>query len=186
MPTEVIVVGTSLGGLSALRFVLKGLPANLRAVMAIVQHRGAWEGSLCALLASVSAVPISEPEDKERLAPGHAYLAPADYHLLIERGHFALSTGPRVCHARPSIDLLFESAAVAYGERVLGLVMTGANSDGALGARMIKDRGGVLLVQDPAEAESRIMPEAALRATEVDAVLPLSGIVAFLCTRCGG
>jgi two-component system chemotaxis response regulator CheB len=131
-----------------------------------------------------SGLPVSEPDDKEPIARGRVYLAPRDYHLLIEGRHFALSTEAPVCYARPSIDVLFESAADAYGKDVIGVILTGKNRDGARGLAAIKKCGGLAVVEDPATAEAREMPEAALAATIVDRVLPLGGIALFLSSLC--
>jgi two-component system chemotaxis response regulator CheB len=121
-------------------------------------------------------VPVNEPEDKEPLLPGHAYLAPRDYHLLIENRSFALSTDPAVGFARPSIDVLFESAADQYQERTIGVILTGANRDGARGLAAIKSRGGITVVEDPASATCREMPDAALAQTNADWILALQDI----------
>jgi two-component system chemotaxis response regulator CheB len=125
-------------------------------------------------------LPVSDADDKQPILPRHVYLAPPDYHLLIQRGWFSLSTEEHVHFARPSIDVLFESAADAYGEQVIGLILTGANQDGAAGLARIKERGGVAIVQDPSTAERGEMPDAALAATVADAVLPLEEIGPFL------
>lgn len=117
---------------------------------------------------------MSEVDDKDELVPGRVYVAPADYHLLVEPGGFALSTDERVQHSRPSIDVALESAADAYGAAVVGVILTGANADGAQGLARVKRRGGVAVVQDPADAERGTMPAAALAATEVDATLPVA------------
>jgi two-component system chemotaxis response regulator CheB len=123
---------------------------------------------------------IHEPEDREAVLPGHIYLAPADYHLLLEPGYFTLSTAAPVNYARPAIDMLFESAADSYGQRAMGVILTGMNHDGAEGLATIKRRGGLAVVQDPATAEAPAMPEAALAATPVDQILPLAAIGPFL------
>ena len=178
---EIVVVGTSIGGLNALQTLLSGLPEGFPVPVVIAQHRGQnSEIGLCDFLGRSSRIPISEPEDKEAIFPGRAYIAPRDYHLLIENGSFALSTDPPVSFARPSIDMLFESAANEYQERTIGVVLTGANRDGARGLAAIKLRGGVTLVEDPASAACREMPDAAIAATEVDRVLPLQDIAAYL------
>jgi len=161
-----IVIGTSLGGLHALRLVLEGLTPGFPRAVAIVQHRvKSAESGLCGLLQRNCAIPILEPEDKEPLMSGRVYLAPADYHLLVEPESLALSTDAPVNYARPSIDVLFESAAATHGAGVLGVVLTGSNEDGAQGAKAILDAGGQVLIQDPKSAESAIMPEAALSLT---------------------
>jgi two-component system chemotaxis response regulator CheB len=174
---EIVVVGTSTGGLKALQTLLSGLPGSFAVPVVIVQHRGKdSEIGLCDFLRSHSRLPISEPEDKETIVPGHAYLGPRDYHLLIDKGSFALSTEGPVGFARPSIDVLFESAAHEYKEHTIGVVLTGANRDGARGLAAIRAQGGFTLVEDPAFATCREMPEAALAATEVDGILALKEI----------
>lgn len=186
MVASVVVVGASLGGLSALRVLLSGLPKEFPLPVVIVQHRGkAEDDPLAELLGVDSSLPVSEPDDKQPLETAHAYVAPADYHLLLEPGRLTLSTEAPVNCARPSVDVLFESAADAYGRGVTGVVLTGANQDGARGCARIKARGGVVLVQDPAEAEGSVMPAAAMAATRVDRVLPLSELPTFLATSCG-
>jgi len=179
--TKLVVVGTSLGGLTALTTLLKKLPKGFSAPVAIVQHRTkATDDALLRLLAAQSPVPVVEPDDKDPLEPGQVYVAPADYHLLIERESFALSTGLPRNFARPSIDVLFESAADAFGSEVTGVVLTGSNHDGAAGSRYIKARGGCILVEEPASAHCGTMPSAAIAATAVDAVLPLADLCARL------
>ncbi|MDQ2938505.1 MAG: chemotaxis protein CheB [Acidobacteriota bacterium] len=181
MAYEIIVVGTSTGGLKALQTVLSGLSAGFSVPIAIVQHRGQGSDSgLCEFLSQSSNLPVSEPEDKEPLLRGHAYLAPRDYHMLIENRSFALTTDRPVAYARPSIDVLFESAADEYQERAIGVILTGANHDGTHGLRKIKSRGGLALVEDPVSAACREMPQAAMSQTKVDKVLPLQEIAPYL------
>ncbi len=164
MSYELIVVGCSWGGLAALGRLLEHLPDEVDVPIAIAQHRGpdSLRGALQAALQRHLARPVVEAADKDPIEPGHVYVAPPDYHLLVEVGSFALSVDERVQHARPSIDVLFESAADAYGAGVIGVVLTGANADGAAGLARIAARGGVAIVQDPETAEAREMPEAAL------------------------
>jgi two-component system chemotaxis response regulator CheB len=183
---ELCVVGASWGGLNAVGRLLAGLPERLELAFAVAQHRGAASrpGGLEALLQLRSIYPVLEVGDKDPIRPGRVYIAPPDYHLLVEPGFFALSVDERVNYARPSIDVLFESASDAYGERVIGVVLTGANQDGAAGLARIKRRGGVAIVQDPREAEAPAMPAAALAATQADAVLPLDEIGRFLHGLC--
>jgi len=185
---EMIAIGASWGGLQAVSTLLFGLSADVDAAIVVAQHRGPTSsgGGLEALLQRHAGRPVSEPHDKDTIERGHVYLAPADYHLLVEDGHFALSIDSRVQYARPSIDVLFESVAEAYRERAIGIVLTGANEDGAAGLAAIKERGGVAVVQDPATAERRTMPDAALAATGADAVLPLAEIPNFLYGLCCG
>jgi two-component system chemotaxis response regulator CheB len=181
MRFELVIVGTSLGGLNALETLLAGLPAHFRLPVAIVQHRSRdSDDTLRSLLQHHCALPVEEVTDKAPILPGCVYLAPSNYHVLIEPGNFALSTEAPVAYSRPSIDVLFESAALAYGSRLIGVILTGANADGAFGACRIKEQGGWIIVQDPRTAESRIMPEAALAATTVDQVLPLEEISSSL------
>jgi two-component system, chemotaxis family, protein-glutamate methylesterase/glutaminase len=183
--TKVVVVGASLGGLSALSTLLKALPKDFPVPVAIVQHRGrSEEDALARVLAAQTCLRLSEPEDKEPLEPGRVYVAPADYHLLLEPQSLALSTAPPQSFARPSIDVLFESAAESHGAGVLGVVLTGSNHDGALGCRRIKELGGSVFVQDPATAQSSAMPAAALAATPVDAVLSLPELCGRLVAVC--
>ncbi|HYP29932.1 MAG TPA: chemotaxis protein CheB [Blastocatellia bacterium] len=181
MRYELIVVGASLGGFHALEMLLGGLPPNFSLPVVIVQHRSSDSDDLLAvLLKRKTRLPVVEVEDKQAIMPGQVYIAPANYHLLVEEGHFALSTEPPVEFARPSIDVLFESAAEAFRERVIGVLLTGSNRDGAQGMARIKECGGITLVQDPASAESGRMPEAAIAASEIDRVLPLPEIATFL------
>jgi two-component system chemotaxis response regulator CheB len=173
----VVVIGASLGGFDAVRVVLGGLPATFAAPIVLVQHRMSdSDGLLVDLLGAESLLPVSEPEDKDPMAPGHVYVAPSDYHLLVERGFFSLSTEEPVCHARPSIDVLFQSAADSYGPAAVAVLLTGSNRDGAIGARAVKKAGGRVLVQDPRTAFSPVAPEAALECTVVDSVLALPQI----------
>ncbi len=182
---ELIVVGTSLGGLNALTHILSQLPATFSTPLAVVQHRHRdSEHLLVNLLQSSSRLPVFEIEDKLPIQPGAIYLAPADYHVLVERDHFALSVDAQVLHARPSIDVLFDSAADSYGPSLLGLILTGASHDGAHGLKSIKAAGGLALVQDPATAECAIMPAAAIAATRVDYVVQLTDIVPKLLELC--
>lgn len=174
MAFEIVVVGASTGGLKALQVLLSGLPAEFSLPMVIVQHRGKdLETGLCEFLARSSRLPVTEPEDKETIMPGRAYLAPRDYHLLIENRSFALSTDAPVSFARPSIDVLFESAADEYQNRAIGVILTGANHDGARGLAAIKAQGGLTLVEDPNTAACREMPDAAINLTNVHGILPL-------------
>lgn len=184
MTFEIVVVGTSFGGLAALQTLLPALAPDFPLPVVVVQHRGKDPDTLCEFLQRHSALPLSEPNDKDAIAPGRVYLAPRDYHLLVERGGFALSTEAPVAYARPSVNVLFESAAEVYREHTVGVVLTGANADGARGLAKIKAYGGLCVVEDPASARSSGMPEAAVAAVEPDAVLPLAGIASFLNQLC--
>jgi len=183
---DLIAVGTSWGGLRAMSRLLETLPAEVDAPIVVAQHRSpdAVEGGLAELLSAHTQRPIRDAEDKDALEPGHVYLAPPDYHLLVEPGRLALSIDEEVQYSRPSIDVLFESAADAYRERAIGIILTGANEDGAAGLARIKQRGGVAIVQEPATSERRAMPDAAIAATSAGAVLPLEEIGPFLYGLC--
>jgi two-component system, chemotaxis family, protein-glutamate methylesterase/glutaminase len=178
---DLVVVGTSWGGLAALRRLVAGLPDTFLMALAIVQHRHKDSDHLLrTLLQERSALEVCEVEDKMPLEHGRIYVAPPDYHTLVEPGHFSLSTEAPVRYSRPSIDVTFRSAADSYGHRTVGIVLTGANADGAQGLRVISDRGGMAIIQDPATAESPTMPSAAVRAVPRARVMPLDGIIAFL------
>jgi two-component system chemotaxis response regulator CheB len=176
MDREVVVVGVSAGGLQAVGAILRRLPADLGVALVVVQHRSRESTELCALLQDCTTLPIEEAVDKQPLVAGHVYIAPADYHLLIEPGHLALSCDEPELYSRPSIDLAFETAADSYGPRAVGVVLTGANSDGARGLARIAARGGLAIVQTPATAEVAVMPAAALAAVPGAEVRPLAGI----------
>ena len=186
MDYDLIAVGASWGGLEAVSKVLEGLRSEVDAAVVVVQHRGAssQRGLLELLLQAHADRRVSEPDDKEPIERSHVYVAPADYHLLVENGRFALSLEGPVHHARPSIDVFFQSVADAYRERAIGIVLTGANVDGATGLAAIKDRGGVAIVQDPDTAARGAMPRAAIAATPADAILPLEEIAPFLYGLC--
>jgi two-component system, chemotaxis family, protein-glutamate methylesterase/glutaminase len=174
---RLVVVGCSWGGLEALSVLLADLPADFRLPVVVVQHRTRHPSSvLLHLLAAKSALPVVEADDKEELAGGRVYLAPADYHLLVEDGSLALSVDELVRFSRPSVDVLFESAADAYGAGVIGVVLTGANDDGAAGLLRIHRHGGFGIVQDPETAERPEMPAAAIAAGGADRVAPLEEI----------
>jgi two-component system, chemotaxis family, protein-glutamate methylesterase/glutaminase len=182
---QLVVVGASLGGMRALVTLLGGLPGDFPTPLAIVQHRAAdSDRSLGRFLQEYSLLPVHEIEDKQPILPAQVYLAPAGYHVLIEAGTFALSTEAPILHARPSIDVLFESAADAYADRAIGVILTGASADGARGLARLKQRGGLVLVQTPETAESEVMPAAAIAATTVDWILPLADIAPRLVSLC--
>jgi two-component system chemotaxis response regulator CheB len=187
-PPALVAIGTSLGGLNALMTVLRRVPPGFAVPIAIVQHRGpSADNGLAALLQGVTPLPIVEAEDKMALAPGTIYLAPPDYHLMVEApGQLALSTDAPVRSARPSIDVLFETAAAAYGPNLLAVLLTGASADGADGLAAVKARGGRAIVQDPATAESAVMPAAGIAAATVDYVLPLTAIGGHMVTLIEG
>lgn len=174
---DLVVIGASWGGLDALTTLVRGLPPDFPVPVAIVQHRGPdTESFLSGLLQQWTTLTVCEPEDKDALRPGHIYVAPANYHLLIEEGHLSLTTEAPVRYSRPSIDVMFGSAAHAYGKRLIGVVLTGANEDGSRGLQCIADYGGYCIVQDPGTAEVATMPAAALRRVPQASCLPLERI----------
>ena len=178
MTYGLVAMGASWGGLHAIEVVLSGLPDGFTTPIAIAQHRAVESGSgaLGRMLSLRSGVEVHEAGDKDLIEPGGVYIAPPDYHLLVEPTGFALSTDVLVQYSRPSIDVLLESAADTYGARLIGVVLTGANEDGAQGIARVKHRGGVTIAQDPATAARREMPQAAIATGAVDHVLPLEEI----------
>jgi len=174
---DLVVMGCSLGGLHAMRQLFAELPADFAAAIAVVQHRRADAVSpLAGLLGSVCALPLVEVRDREPILAGTIYLGPAGYHLLVERGTLALSLEGPVTWARPSIDVLFETAAEAYGRRLVAVLLTGSSEDGARGIAAVARRGGLTVVEDPATAYSPVSPQAAIDRTTVHHVLPLAAI----------
>lgn len=173
----IIVIGTSWGGLDALGTLVHGLPEGFSVPIVAVQHRSREaRPGLAGLLQELTALTVTEAEDKDPLLPGHVLLAPPDYHLLVDRGNVNLDTDAHVKFSRPSIDVTFVSAAETYGRQAVGVVLTGANDDGAAGLRRIADRGGIAIVEDPSTAASATMPRAALRAVPQARVLPVAAI----------
>lgn len=181
MALRLAVVGGSWGGLDALGRLLTALrPSGMAVAAALHRSPNGPEGALVSYLRARTRLPVVEAEDKQAIEPGHVYLAPADYHLLVEPGRFALSIDAPVQYSRPSIDVLFESAADAYGAEAAAVVLTGANDDGCRGMAAVKRQGGVTLVQDPATAVRREMPDAAVATGLADHVLPVEEIAARL------
>jgi two-component system chemotaxis response regulator CheB len=183
-----VVIGVSAGGFEALSTLFRSLPADLPVPILVVQHLGAGAGSYNVRhLDECCALRVKEAEALELVRPGTVYFAPPDYHLLIEDDEtLTLSVEEKVNFARPAIDVLFESAADVYGRRLIGIVLTGGNNDGARGASIIKARGGTIIVQDPATARVRAMPEAVLAATAVDYTASLDDIADLLVRLTGG
>lgn len=181
-----VVVGASWGGLTALSKLIGSLPSDLRVPVAVVQHRSRHaDNFLASLLQDVTPLRVVDVEDKEPLVPQSVYIAPANYHMLVEKGHLSLTTDPMVRFSRPSIDVTFLSAADTYLGSTIGVVLTGANDDGSRGLRHIVDRGGRAVVQDPATAESPVMPLAALRVVPEATVIPLDQIAPRLVEMIG-
>jgi two-component system, chemotaxis family, protein-glutamate methylesterase/glutaminase len=175
---QVIVIGGSAGAMAVLVELLPGFPADFPVPIVIAIHlHPRQDNAHIERLASQCALRVKEADEKEPIQAGTIYLAPPNYHLLIENDRtFSLSIDERVNYARPAIDVLFETAAQVYGPQTIGVVLTGANNDGASGLRLIKERGGLAIVQDPRTAESTYMPQAALEATQVDHLLSVPEI----------
>jgi two-component system, chemotaxis family, protein-glutamate methylesterase/glutaminase len=175
---QAVVIGGSAGGVDALAVMLPALPATLPVPVIVVLHLPREKPSLLVeIFSRQCALPVQEAQDKAPIEPGTVYFAPADYHLLVDEGpSFALSVDEPVHYSRPSIDVLFETAADLYGEHLLAVVLTGASQDGAAGLAAVHQAGGTTVVQEPQEALSPYMPESALRTSPVDHVLPLAGI----------
>jgi two-component system chemotaxis response regulator CheB len=179
---DAIVIGASAGGVEALSVLLPALPAGLRIPLFIVLHLPRERPSLLAeIFARKCALKVKEAEDKMRVEPGTVYFAPPDYHLLLDEGpQLALSIDELVHFSRPSIDVLFESAADVYAKRLMGIILTGANDDGTAGLAAIHRAGGVTIVQEPESALAPLMALSALKRTPADFVLPLTEIAALL------
>jgi two-component system, chemotaxis family, protein-glutamate methylesterase/glutaminase len=187
MPIDAIVIGASAGGVEALSVLLPALPASLRASVFVVVHLTRERPSLLAEIFTPKCVlPVREGEDKLVVEPGTVYFAPPDYHLLLDKGpQLALSVDDPVHYSRPSIDVLFESAADVYAERLMGIILTGANEDGSAGLAAVRRLGGVTIVQAPDSARVPLMVLSALRHSAPDFVLPLDEIAALLRTLGG-
>ncbi len=181
---DAVVIGASAGGIEALAMLLPALPAGLRPPVIIVLHLPRDRPSVLAeIFARKCALPVREAQDKERLAPGTVYFAPNNYHLLVDNGpQLALSADDPVHHSRPSIDVLFESAAEIFNGRLLGIILSGANEDGAAGLAAIHDAGGVTVVQSPQTARAPKMALSALQLRPADAVMPPAEIADLLRT----
>jgi two-component system chemotaxis response regulator CheB len=181
---DAIVIGTSAGGVEALSLILPALPAGLQAAVLIVIHLPRERPSrLVDIFSPKCALPVSEAEDKQPVEPGQVYFAPPDYHLLVDAGPcLALSADEAVHYSRPSIDVLFESAADVYGPRLLALLLTGASEDGAAGLDAVRRAGGATIVQEPEEARVPLMVESALRRGPADQVLTLEQIAGVMGT----
>src|SRR5262249_20051690 len=187
MAFQFIAVGTSLGGFNALKTVFGALPKDFPLPIGVVQHRSQNESEgFARLLAGHTQMPVIEAEDKEPIREGHIYICPSNYHLLVDGDHFDLSTDAPVLHARPSIDVLFETAAECFGETVIGVLLTGMSKDGTAGLKRVKRAGGHAVVQDPLAAEGQIMPKAAIASVAIDKVLPLEEIAPYLAALCAG
>ena len=178
---DIVVIGASYGGIEALKVLVSGLPEGFHASVFLVQHRRSTApGLLPLILMKAGPLPASFPADFEPIERGHIYVAPPDYHMMLERGLVRLTRDPKENHVRPAIDALFRSAAYAYGPRVVGVVLTGLLNDGTAGLWVVKDRGGTAIVQDPKGAIAPSMPQSALQNVAVDYCLPLGEIAPLL------
>ena len=182
MKYEAVVIGVSSGGMAALKYLFSALPADFRLPIIVVQHVSARsDNKWIELLNEQSKLNIKEADEKEVIEQGNAYIAPSNYHLLIEKDKtFSLTIDERVNFARPSIDVLFESAAEAYKDKLIGIILTGSNHDGTNGIKRIKECGGLAIIQDPETAESSYMPESAIAAIQPDYILSLENIIDLL------
>ena len=182
MKSKAVVMGGSAGGLSALSKILSHLPKGFPCPVMVVLHLDPSGGhQLPKLLANHCGLVVKEAEDTEEIRPGRVYIAPAGYHLLVERDYtLSLSVDEPVNFSRPAIDVLFQSAAEAYGPSLVGVIITGASRDGSMGLQSIKAFGGTAIVQDPSFAQVPLMPAAAIKATKVDHILNLADIGLFL------
>ena len=181
---KIIVIGGSAGSFQVVSKVLNALPKNFQIPIVLCLHRLKHvRHGFVEALSLKSLLPISEPNDKESIKAGRVYLAPANYHLFTEIGYtFALSTDEMVKYSRPSIDLTFDTASYVYRDKMVGIMLSGANSDGAFGIAKAKKRGSFTIVQDPDEASMRTMPDAALKLHKPDQILNSDGIINFLLT----
>ncbi|MDQ3933662.1 MAG: chemotaxis protein CheB [Actinomycetota bacterium] len=186
MACQLVAIGASWGGLHAVGEVLAALPEDFAPPVVVAQHRARESSAemLGRALGGRTALPVCEAGDKDPIQGGRVHLAPPDYHLLVESGHFELSVDAPVSYSRPSIDVLFESVADSYGARAVGVLLTGANADGAAGLLRLREAGGLTIVQDPDDAERPEMPAAALRLGAADRVCPLSSIGPLLADTC--
>lgn len=171
--TRLVALGGSWGGITATQVILREIELPDDAAVVAVLHRQPIRSALADVLVRGSAYPVEEAEDKTPLRPGTVYLAPPDYHLLVEPAWLSLSTEDPVRYSRPSIDVLLESAAEAFGQRLVAVILTGASDDGTAGARAVHRRGGTVIVQDPKSAEQAVMPRSVIEAGVADRVVPL-------------
>jgi two-component system chemotaxis response regulator CheB len=179
---KAVVVGSSAGGIRALENLLAPLPNDFPLPIIVVQHlHPESESYLPKILATRCALPVKQAEEREIIQSGRVYIAPPNYHLLIEEDHsFSLSLEPPVRYARPSVDVMFETAVYAYRDKLIGIILTGANDDGSYGVKKLKQMGGYVIVQDPKTAEAEAMPKAAIAAAKVDKILPIEQVGIYL------
>lgn len=177
-PFDIVVIGTSAGGLAALQIILSNINKDFKAPIVIVQHLSPdSRDSILNLLRKYSVIELTEPIDKEKIQENHIYLAPPDYHLMVESDRtFSLSLDPKVNYCRPSIDVLFETAAEVFFDKTLGIILTGANKDGTCGCEAIKKFSGIIIAQDFNEAATPTMPKSVIDAGFADYILTLHEI----------
>lgn len=178
MRYRAIVIGASTGGIEAIRAILTPLHVGFAVPIVIVQHLSPHSDNyMVTHLNGTCRINVMEAEEKEKILPGSVYIAPPNYHVLLEKDEtLSLTVEPKENYSRPSIDILFESAADAYGNSLIGIILTGANSDGSKGLKRIKELGGLAIVQDPKTAVASLMPKAAIEVTAVDYILSLNEI----------
>ncbi|MBQ9471480.1 MAG: chemotaxis protein CheB [Bacteroidales bacterium] len=179
---KAVIIGGSAGSFQVITRILSAMPANFPLPVLLCLHRLKHVRSgFVEALSIKSSIPVIEPMDKEQIKPGRAYLAPANYHMYIELGNkIALSTEEPVNHSRPSIDLSFITAAQVYREKLIGIILSGANRDGAYGLKRVKDHGGMAIVQDPEECQVKTMTDTSLKMTKVDHIFNTNEIIRFL------
>jgi len=179
---KAVVIGVSAGGMAALSELFPKIPSNFPIPIFVVQHiHKSQSGYLITYYNGLSNLSVKEAKDKEKAVPGKIYFASPDYHMLIEEDEtFSISTDEKVNYSRPSIDVLFESAADVYKDSLIGIILTGANNDGSEGIRKIKQNGGYTIAQDPQEAEFLVMPKSAIDTSKIDEVLTLKEMSVFI------
>jgi len=180
----IVVIAASAGGFAPLRRIIDALPGDSVASVCVVMHTGPRPSLLPPLLANSSRLPVTFAQDGATIEPGHIYVAPPDYHILLESNRIRLDHGPKIHHTRPAADPLFISAAEAFAEKVIGIVLSRGDSDGTAGLQTIKQRGGIALVQDPAEAQEPAMPQSAIAGGHPDACLPVEEIAHRVAAFC--
>lgn len=186
MPCKAIVIGSSAGGLQALKTIISGLSARFDTPVIVTQHlSSSSDNYLVYFLNQFTHLTVKEADEKETISHGHVYIAPPNFHLLIEEDFtLSLNVEEKVNFARPSIDVLFETAAEAYKNQLIGIILTGANHDGAKGIARIKQKGGYTIAQNPDTAESAAMPRAAINTGFIDQILNLEEIPVLLNEMC--
>ncbi len=183
--SAIVVIAASAGGFAPLRQILRALPAGCAASFFVVMHIGAHPSVLAEILDRDIPLPAAFAANGAVVEPGHVYVAPSDHHMTLQDGAVWLDKGPKVHHTRPAADPLFMSAALAYGKRVVGIVLSGGGEDGARGLQAIKDQGGVALVQNLEEAAMPSMPQQALLKDHPDAALTTEALIGRLASLCG-